>query len=229
MNEQGTQEWRDARAGNVTASRVGDVLTRPRKGQRESVVRANYRAQLICERLTGKAQEGEWQSYEMKRGLELEPYARAEYEIKTGTVIELAGFVPHPSIPMAGASPDGLIGTDGMVQFKCVKTAKHLDWLMEKLVPVEHRGQMYFEMACTGRKWSDFVSYEPNLPSQLQLFIARLQRDEVAIDEIEIEVKKLNAEIDEMIGKLTGDDSGDLTEILERSVKVAHENSSSNF
>jgi len=218
---QGTTEWKDARAGNITASRTGDVLTKPRKGQRESVVRANYRAQLICERLTGKAQEGEFQSWDMKRGLELEPYARAEYEIKTGTVIELAGFVPHPSIPHAGASPDGLIGTDGLVQFKCVKTAKHLDWLMEKIVPVEHRGQMYFEMACTGRKWSDFVSYEPNLPGNLQLFIARLPRDEVAIQEIEIEVQKLNAEIDEIIAKLSDEDN--LIEKLERSVKAINE------
>ena len=219
MSEQNNQEWRDARAGSITASRVGDVTTKPRKGQKESRVRANYRAQLICERLTGKPVQDEYQSWDMKLGIEREPYARAEYEIKTGTVVDLAGFIPHATIPLAGCSPDGLIGKDGLVQFKCVKTATHLDWLMEKIVPVEHRAQMYFEMACTGRQWSDFVSYEPNLPSNLQLFIVRLKRDEVAIAEIESEVRKLNAEIDEMISKLTSPD--DLTGILQRSVEEA--------
>ncbi len=222
MSEQQTQEWRDARAGKITASRIGDVLTKPRKGQKESITRRNYRAQLICEILTGKATQDEYQSWDMKLGIEREPYARAEYEIKTGTVVNLAGFVAHPSIPRAGASPDGLIGQDGLVQFKCVKTATHLDWLKEKIVPVEHRGQMYFEMACTGRQWSDFVSYEPNLPPQLQLFIVRLKRDEVAISEIETEVRKLNAEIDEIIQRLTGPEP-DLGELLTQSVKEAVE------
>ncbi len=218
MNDQGTQAWKDERAGNITASRIGDVQTKPRKGQRESTVRRNYRAQLICEILTGKAVEDQFQSWDMKRGIELEPRARVEYEIKAGVIVDKCGFIPHHSIPRAGASPDGLIGQDGLVQFKCVKTATHLDWLMEKIVPVEHRGQMYFEMACTGRKWSDFVSYEPNLPQQLQLFVARLSRDEAEIAEIETEVRKLNAEIDEIIQRLTGPEP-DLGELLTQSVK----------
>lgn len=219
MSDQGTQEWRDARAGNITASRISDVLTGPRKGQKESRTRANYRAQLICERLTGKAVQDEYQSWDMKLGIEREPYARAEYEIKTGTVVDLAGFIPHPTIPRSGCSPDGTIGSEGLVQFKCGKTATHIDWMMSKIVPVDHRPQMYFEMACTGRKWTDFVSYEPNLPPHLQLFIVRLERDEVAIAEIETEVQKLNAEIDEIIAKLNGPE--DLTPILEQSLENA--------
>lgn len=221
MSEQNNQAWRDARAGKITASGINDVTTKPRKGQKESRVRANYRAQLICERLTGKAVQDEYQSWDMKLGIEREPYARAEYEIKTGTVVDLVGFVDHPKIPRCGCSPDGTIGTEGLVQFKCCKTATHIDWMMAKIVPVEHRPQMYFEMACTGRKWSDFVSYEPNLPAHLQLFIVRLERDEVAIAEIETEVQKLNAEIDEIIAKLNG--SEDLTGILQQSVDAVRE------
>jgi len=193
MNEQGTQEWRDERSGKITASRIDDVLTKPRKGQKDSAVRSNYRAQLICEILTGKAIEEQFQSWDMKRGVELEPIARAEYELRMAVVVDTVGFVAHPSISRAGASPDGLVGTSGLVQFKCVKTAKHLDWLMAQIVPTEHRGQMYFEMACTGRQWSDFVSYEPNLPEEFQLFVARLRRDDVEIAEIEGEVRKNSA------------------------------------
>ena len=217
--EQGTPQWRDMRSGKITASRISDVLTQPRKGQKESVVRSNYRAQLVCEILTGKAVQDEFQSYDMKRGIELEPYARAEYEIRRKTVVEKVGFVSHPSIARAGASPDGLIGTDGLCQFKCVKTAKHLDWIMAGMVPTEHRGQMYFEMACTGRQWSDFVSYEPNLPDQHQLFIVRLKRDDAEIAEIENEVRKFNAEIDEIINKLSVKLDEDLTPVLVESVR----------
>lgn len=219
MTDQGTQAWRDARSGKITASRIGDVLTKARKGSKESSVRANYRAQIVAEVLTGKAIEDQYQSWDMKRGIELEPIARAEYEIRQSVVVDTVGFVPHPTIPRSGASPDGLIGKDGLVQFKCVKMAKHLEWLQAKIVPVEHRPQMYFEMACfPQRQWSDFVSFEPNLPAQHQLFISRLKRDEVAIAEIEEEVRKLNFEIDEIIASLNGEEP-DLTGILEESVR----------
>lgn len=217
-HEQGTKAWIDAKLGNVSASRISEVVTKARKGQKDSSMRANYRAQLVCEILTGKASEDQFVSYWMKRGLELEPLARAEYELATGETIRKVGFLLHPRISRAGASPDGLIGEDGLVQFKIVKTACHLDWLMARIVPVEHRPQMYFEMACTGRQWNDFVSYEPNLPPQHQLFVARLRRDEVAINEIEIEVEKFNAEIDAIIAKLQAPE--DLTQRLERSVQA---------
>lgn len=213
---QNTAEWRDSRAGKITASRISDLFIGPRKGSKESTMRRNYRAQLVCEILSGKAVEEEFQSYEMRRGLELEPTARAEYEIKTGETIRSVGFVPHQTISRAGASPDGLIGQAGMVQFKIVKTAKHLDWLMAKVVPEEHKPQMYFELAVTGREWNDFCAYEPNLPTQHQLFIVRLHRDNVEIEKIENEVRKFNAEIEDVIAKLNGGD--DLTGILEASL-----------
>jgi YqaJ-like viral recombinase domain len=207
MSEQGTQEWRQERCGNVTASRISDVLAKPLKGAKEATTRRNYRAEIICELLTGKVQEG-FMSYDMRRGIEQEPFARADYEIRKGVIVTTAGFVPHPRIPRAGASPDGLVGSDGLVQFKAPKTANHLDYLMAGIVPSEYRPQMQFEMACTERKWCDFVSYDSNLPEHLQLFIIRFERDEAAIAEIEDAVCRLNSEIDEIIANLPGQVSG---------------------
>lgn len=215
-HEQHTDAWMDARAGKITASGIENLFMGPRKGKKESTTRANYRAKLVCERMTGKASEEGYRSWDMQRGIELEPMARAEYELKTGSTIQTVGFVNHPTIPNAGASPDGLVDAEGLVQFKCVKTAKHLDWLMAKVVPVEHRPQMYMEMASTGRLWNDFVSYEPNLPPQHQLFIVRLLRDFGEIELIEEEVRKFNAEIEDVIAKLNGTE--DLTGALEASL-----------
>lgn len=209
--EQGSAEWREIRAGKVTASRIGAVMTKPRKGQKESVTRANYRAQVVAERLSGKAAPDEYQSWEMRRGTDLEPNARIEYELKTGNDVRTVGFVEHPKIANAGASPDGFIGEDGMVQFKCGIPATHLTWLLEGIVPLEHRPQMYFEMACTGRMWSDFVSYDPGLTGH-ELFIARLERDEAEIEAIEVEVVKFNREVDEIIARLAKPDPMELTQ-----------------
>ena len=206
MTEQGTQAWRDERSGHVTASRISDVMAKPRKGQKSSTTRDNYRAQLVCEILSGKPADDEFMSWDMKRGIELEPAARIEYELKTGYDIETAGFTLHPKLQRAGCSPDALIGPDGLAQFKCPKSATHISWLMAGLVPTEHRPQMYFEMACTGRQWSDFVSYDPNLSGH-ELFIARLRRDDVEIADIEMEVVRFNAEVDEIVAKLSGVES----------------------
>jgi hypothetical protein len=203
---QGTTEWHADRCGKITASRITDVLTKPIKGKQESTTRRNYRAELVCERLTGKVPES-FQTWEMKRGTELEPFARTEYELRRSVEIQNVGFIVHPRFPFAGGSPDGLIGLDGMVQFKCPKTAIHLDWLMAGIVPMEHRAQMHWEMAVTGRKWNDFVSFDPNLPEHLQLFVKRFDRDEVAIAEIEQEVLKFNAEIEAIIGSLPNADA----------------------
>jgi putative phage-type endonuclease len=199
--QQGTAEWYAARVGKVTASRIADVMTKPKRGEKTSRVRANYRAELICEILTGKAEEG-FQTYDMKRGIELEPNARAEYELKTGNTIRNVGFIEHPSIPRTGASPDGLIGTEGIIQIKCPKPAIHFDYYKGKVAPVEYQPQMLWEMACTGRKWCDFVSFNERMPDHLQLFIVRFERDEALISEIAAEVIKFTAEIDELIESL---------------------------
>jgi putative phage-type endonuclease len=193
---QRTEEWFAARLGKVTASRVADVITRTKTGYGAS--RANYMAQLICERLTGK-QGDTYQNAAMAWGTEQEPLARGAYEALTGLLVEETGFVPHPTITMAGASPDGLIGDHGLVEIKCPNTATHIETLMSDTVPGKYETQMQWQMACTDRKWCDFVSYDPRMPSHMQLFIFRVHRNAETIIELEREVEKFLFELDQKI------------------------------
>lgn len=196
---QGTPEWHAARAGKVTASRLVDVLATIKSG--ESAARRNYRAELVCEILTGKVQDS-FISSDMQRGIELEPLARAAYEVAKGLMVEQIGFVLHPSIVRSGASPDGLVGDDGLLEIKCPKTANHIDYLLKGVSPSEYQPQMLWQMACTGCQWCDFVSYCPDLPEPLQLFVVRFLRDNERIAEMEKKVTQFNAEVDEIITKL---------------------------
>lgn len=201
MSEQRSELWFKERLGCVSSSCIADVLARPKKGSGEASTRRNLKARLVTELLTGKHDDG-YTNWEMERGIRLEPLAVVEYELHTGFDMESVGFVPHPKIKRAGASPDRLIGDDGLLETKCPNMANHYDYLMDGIVPVQYRKQMFWEMACTGRQWADFVSYHPSLPAHLQLFVARLKRDAVEIGEIEAEVIKFNAEIDEILLKL---------------------------
>jgi len=197
--EQRSPEWYAARLGHVTASRVADIVAKTKTGY--STSRANYMAELICERLTGM-QGASYASAAMQWGTETEPMARAAYEAKVGSLVIETGFVPHGSIPMAGASPDGLIGDDGLVEVKCPITATHIDTLLGQSVPGRYITQMQWQMACTGRKWCDFVSYDPRMPEKMQLFIKRIDRDTAAIAELEGEVVNFINELDRKIAQL---------------------------
>ena len=201
MSEQRTEEWFRERLGCVSSSTIADVLAKPLRGAKESAGRRNLKARLVCEILTGR-REDEYMTWDMQRGIQLEPLAVTEYELKTGRDTETVGFVLHPSIPRAGASPDRLVEADGLLEVKCPKAANHLDYIRGGIVPVEYRKQMLWEMACTGRQWVDFVSYSPACPDHLQTFIARLRRDDVLIQEIEAEVVRFNAEVDEVLADL---------------------------
>ena len=182
---QGSDEWKALRLGKVTASRVADVVARTKTGYGAS--RANYMAQLIAERLTGTVAEA-YTNAAMQHGTETEPEARAAYEFYQGVTVQEIAFVPHPKINQAGASPDGLIGDDGLVEIKCPNTATHLETLLGQAVPAKYETQMQFQMACTGRKWCDFVSYDPRMPENMRLFIKRLPRDDKRITELESEI-----------------------------------------
>jgi hypothetical protein len=200
-DQQHTPEWRSERLGKITASRIDAVLAKPRKGEGSAATRMNYRAQLVMERLTGKERE-EFQTWDMKRGLDLEPIARAAYEDRAKVMVEAVGFVQHPTIKMAGCSPDGYISDFGQVQFKVPKAATHFEWIRAGRVPAEHRKQLAFELACTGRQWNDFVSYHPDMPDHLKLFVVRYARENEFIAEIEAEVVKFDKEICELIDEL---------------------------
>lgn len=183
--EQGSEAWHQLRLGKVTASRIADMLARTKSGW--STSRANYASELVIERLTGSPTEG-FKSAAMQWGTDTEPRAREAYEFRSDAVIEPASFVDHPVIPMSGASPDGLVGADGLVEVKCPLTATHIETLLEGKVPGRYVLQMQWQMACTGRQWCDFVSFDPRMPEWSALFIERVARDQAKIDEIENEV-----------------------------------------
>lgn len=196
---QGTDAWFAQRAGKLTASRMVDVLAKIKSG--ESASRANYRAELVAERLTGKVAEGPTNA-SMRWGTEAEPLARAAYEAETGLLVVETGMVDHPTIRMSGASPDGLVGTDGLVEFKCPETKAHIETLLTGEAPSKYVPQMQWQMACTGRLWCDFASFDPRMPSDMQLFIKRIPRDAEYIAMLEAEAVKFIGEVDETVAEL---------------------------
>lgn len=190
--EQRSTEWFNARLGKVTASRVADVIAKTKTGY--STSRENYMAQLVCERMTGTQGES-YSNAAMQWGTDQEPLARAAYEAAKDVLVDEVGFITHPTIIAAGASPDGLVGDDGLIEIKCPNTATHIDTLLSDKVPSKYNTQMQWQLACTGRKWCDFVSFDPRMPEGLQLFIQRVDFDAEY-------VKMLEAEITEFLGEL---------------------------
>ena len=197
--EQRSNEWFEARLGRVTASRTADVMAKTKSGY--SASRANYMAQLITERLTGQPTEG-FSSAAMQWGTDTEPQARAAYEMMTGRdVIEVA-FIQHPEINGFGASPDGFVGSDGLIEIKCPNTATHIETLLAEKVPSKYIIQMQVQMLCTGRAWCDFVSFDPRLPGNMAFWMSRVDADAKMQAEIEAEVQKFLAELVEKQAKL---------------------------
>jgi putative phage-type endonuclease len=199
LMEQGSDAWFNIRIGKVTASRVADVLAKTKTGY--STTRDNYMAQLVCERLTGQKGES-FTNAAMQHGVETEAYARAAYEARYDVLVDEVGFVSHPTIEMSGASPDGLVGEDGLIEIKCPNTATHIETLLSESVPNKYYTQMQFQIACTGRKWCDFLSFDNRLPTELQMFVKRVPRDDVYIRLIEDEIVKFLGELDTKINQL---------------------------
>lgn len=196
---QGSEAWFLQRLGKVTASRLADVLAKIKTG--EAAARANYRAELVAERLTGKSTEG-FTSPAMKWGTECEPLARAAYEAETGLLVVETGMVTHPAIAMAGASPDGLVGTDGLLEIKCPDTKAHIATILSGSVPSQYIPQMQWQMACTSRAWVDFVSFDPRMPADMQLYIKRVERDKALIGAYEREVEEFLEEVEQTVNQL---------------------------
>ncbi len=209
---QGTAEWHNLRLGKVTASRVADLTAKTKTGWGAS--RHNYTAELLAERLTGVPAES-YKSVPMLHGIETEPEARLAYEFRGMIEVEQIGFIHHPTIEMSGASPDGLVGADGMVEIKCPNTATHIETLLVGRIPEKYVTQMLWQLACTGRKWCDFVSFDPRLPERMRLFVARVQRDEKRIKELEAAVTEFLFELDNKIAGLTRLYGGETMEAAE--------------
>jgi putative phage-type endonuclease len=199
MTEQRTDEWFAQRLGKVTASRVADVMAKTKTGY--SASRENYMAQLVVERLTQTKSES-FTNAAMQWGTDQEPFARAAYEAAQGVMVEEVGFMSHPDIEMAGASPDGLVGDDGMVEIKCPNTAGMIEALLTQKVPAKYFAQMQMQIACAGRQWCDYVVFDPRMPVKAQLFVKRVPRDDVFIKEMETEIVKFLSEVDAQVQQL---------------------------
>ena len=207
MIEQRTEEWFQQRLGKVTASRISDVIAKTKTGV--STSRQNYLVQLVSERLTGKKGDS-FVNQAMIDGIERESAARELYMRTRGVSVTEVGFFDHPTIAMSGASPDGAVNAEeegkyiGLIEIKCPIETTHTNTLMSKSVPSKYIPQMQWQLACTGAKWVDFVSYNPNFPEELQLFVARVDRDDTYIGELEAEVIKFLDEVEQTIIKLKG-------------------------
>jgi len=207
MINQGTEEWFQQRLGKVTASRISDVIAKTKTGV--STSRQNYLIQLVSERLTGKKTDS-FTNKAMEDGVEREPIARKLYESKTNSIVTEVGFFDHPVIKNTGASPDGAVNAEeegkyaGLIEIKCPLETTHTNTLMNKSIPSKYVPQMQWQLACTGAKWVDFVSFNPNFPEPLQVFVKRLDRDDIYIAELETEVVKFLEEVEQTILKLKG-------------------------
>lgn len=197
MSDQGTLEWHQERLGKVTASRIADVMMKPTTAGYQ-----NYRAQLVCERLTGQPTEG-FTSAAMQHGTETEPQARAMYEMENACEVEEVGFIDHPTLAMTGASPDGLVHADGLVEIKCPQPATHIKTLTGANIDRKYLLQMQWQMVCTDRQWCDFVSFCPALPIEMQLFCQSVERDAEQCEEITAAVSSFLAEVDALQSDLS--------------------------
>jgi putative phage-type endonuclease len=205
MIEQRTEEWFQQRLGKVTASRISDVIAKTKTGV--STSRQNYLIQLVSERLTGKKGDS-FVNQAMLDGIERESAARALYMLNRDVSVTEVGFFDHPVIKNSGASPDGAVNAEeegkyaGLIEIKCPIETTHTNTLMSKSVPSKYVPQMQWQLACTGARWVDFVSFNPNFPAELQIFVARVDRDDSYIAELEAEVIKFLDEVDATILKL---------------------------
>lgn len=198
--EQRSEEWFQVRCGRVTGSRIGDLMAKTKSGY--SASRKNYLAQIVVETLTQTPTES-FSNAAMQWGTDTEPFAREAYEMATGHIVEETGFVLHPDIELAGASPDGLVGADGLLEIKCPNTATHIETLLSEKIERKHLLQMQWQMACTERDWCDFVSYDPRMPDKLKFHCTRVDRDEGLVNEIVDEVTSFLNEVGALVSQLT--------------------------
>ncbi|MBB4077214.1 exodeoxyribonuclease (lambda-induced) [Bartonella fuyuanensis] len=202
--EQRTAQWFQARLGKVTASNVYNVINKTAKGTPTGKYE-EYKIKLITERLIGEISP-HYETENMRWGIEHEENALREYSFIYDVEITKCGFIQHPTIKMAGASPDGLIGDDGLVEVKCPRSTTHIRFCIDNEIRPEYHTQMQFQMACTGRQWCDFVSYDPRFAgtsSHLRIKIKRLYRNDKEIQQINQEVESFLTEIEREIQRIS--------------------------
>jgi putative phage-type endonuclease len=195
MSEQRTEQWYTDRLGHATGSRASDILA-----GKDTMARRGYLTQIVTERLTGRQQDG-YINADMQRGIDIEPVARAAYQASRELVDEV-GFVKHPTIQWFGASPDGLVGDDGLIELKCPRSTTHLDYWQSGKPPAKYVPQMLAQLSCTRRKWVDFVSFDDRFPEHLQLYVARFQPTQEIIEQFEQKVIEFLKEAETLMEKM---------------------------
>ena len=203
--EQGTPEWHQMRLGKVTASRVADILAKTKTGP--SASRQNYLIELALQRTTGIIQES-YSNSAMEWGTQNEPQARVAYEVRTSNFVDRVAFIEHPNIKWFGCSPDGLVSDRGLIEIKCPNSATHWEYFKANKPPQKYVIQMQAQMACTGRDWCDFVSFDPRMPDRSQLLIVRVDRDNAFIEEMEAEIKQFLSEVEVEVNLMKGSKNG---------------------
>lgn len=194
--EQGTDAWFAMRLGKVTASRVADVMAKTKTGVAAS--RQNYLIELALQRVTGVFEQG-FTTQAMQDGIDREAQARVLYEVTTGEFVDQAPFVDHPTIEGFGASPDGLVNTNGLCEIKCRGNSGHWEVIKTKEIPKKYWIQQQAQLACTGREWNDYVGYNPNFPDKSKLYVQRVYRDEAFIADMEAQIKQFLIEVEEEV------------------------------
>jgi putative phage-type endonuclease len=189
--QQGSEEWKTLRLGKITASRVSQVMGKSRQ---------NFLAIIAAERISKQAES--FTNAAMQWGIDTEPFAREAYEARNGVKVVQVGFCLHPTIKDAGASPDGLVGDDGLIEIKCPNTSTHVGTLIDQKAPTKYIPQMQFQMACTGRQWCDFVSFDPRI--EQSFFQIRMERDNEYIEKMEKEVSEFLEEVDRLVNQIQG-------------------------
>ena len=195
MIEQRTPEWIMERLGHATGSRASDILA-----GKDTAARRGYITQIVTERLTGLAQDF-YTNADMQRGIDVEPLAKAAYQARYELTDDV-GFIKHPLIRWFGASPDAMVGADGLVEIKCPRSTTHLDYLQAGRVPTKYVPQMLAQLSCTRRKWVDFVSFDDRFPEHLRLFVVRFEPTATEIELFEGKVKEFLSEVDNLMEKL---------------------------
>lgn len=199
-HQQGS-EWLSERTGCLTGSRMASALSRLKSGEPSAECRTLIK-QILAERMTGDVAQI-YVNQAMQWGIEVEPEAREAYEAKTGEIVELVGFIRHPSIEYCGASPDGLVGRDGLIEIKCPTTETHIEYLMAGTVPDQYKPQMLLQLACTRRTWCDFVSYDPRIKrADKRFFVVRFEPTAEDIANIEEEARKFLCCVDTLFDKV---------------------------
>ena len=196
--EQGSADWLSMRIGKVTASRVKDVLTKGR-GSAPSKTAETYMIELLAEMLTGESKPF-FENDAMRWGTETEPQARAMYELKSGNTVDEVAFIEYSDF--IGVSPDGLIGKDGLIEIKCPTTITQLKRALSDNYSKDYYEQIQMQLWVSGRKWCDFVSFDPRLDCAAGYLEQRVTRDEAFIEDMKEKTYAFVVKMNDLYSKL---------------------------